>query len=322
LGNGPISEAEMAEIRASYDDIFARCHATPGGFLHGPDRRKTLSVPEEERLAFWEDLYAQPGFGIWLGNFMDTMMDEAANAALTDFIESKIRARVDDQAVADDLVPKDHGFGTRRVPLETRYYEQYNLPHVRLVNAAKTPMVRVTRAGIQTTDEQFEFDVIIYATGFDAVTGAFDHIDIRGCGGVRLRDKWRHGPVNTLGVQSAGFPNLITLVGPQGGSGSTNFPRGIEDIVGWATSLLVHARQQGVRRVAVTEEAEVAWTAHVVDMASRMLLSKQRSWLTGYNPNLDEDAAPKPMFYAGGAVRYRDWLDREAADGYPSFTMT
>ncbi|TQC48821.1 NAD(P)/FAD-dependent oxidoreductase [Rhodococcus sp. WS4] len=319
LGNGPLDSAEMADIKTRYDEIFARCHETPGGFVHGPLRRRTLEVPAEEREAFWEELYGQPGFGIWLGNYIDTMLDEKANAALSDFIAGKIRARVENPATAADLIPTDHGFGTHRVPLETRYYEQYNRPNVRLVNATKTPIERITAKGIRTSEEEFEFDVIVYATGFDAVTGSFARIDIRGIDGVRLSDKWVDGPLNTLGVQSAGFPNLITLIGPQGGSGATNFPRGIEEIVEWATTFLVDARNRGYTRLQVTQEAEKAWSEEVQKEAEKVLLSKTKSWLTGYNPNVERYSKPKIMFYSGGAVRYRRKLAEEAEAGYPSF---
>lgn len=321
LGNGPLDAAEMNRIKASYQEIFDRCRETPGGFLHGPLRRRTLEVPEQERLALWEELYTAPGFGIWLGNFIDTMLDERANAALSEFVAKKIRERVHDPVTADNLIPKDHGFGTRRVPLETRYYEQYNRPNVRLVNASETPIERVTRAGIRTTEEDFEFDVIIYATGFDAVTGAFDRIDFRGADGQRLKDKWIDGPINALGVQSAGFPNLITLVGPQGGSGATNFPRGIEEIVDWSTDLLKYMWKHRYTHMEVMQDAEKQWYEHVREMADKVLLSKNKSWLTGYNSNLDRDETPRLMFYTGGAVRYRRRLTEEAEGGYPSFIM-
>ena len=138
----------------------------------------------EEREAFWEKLYAEPGFGIWQGNFRDILTDREANALISDFIARKIRQRVKDPAVAEKLIPKNHGFGTRRVPLETHYYEVYNQPNVKLVDINETPIERITPAGIKTSDAEYEFDIIIYATGFDAITGSFDRIDIRGIDGL------------------------------------------------------------------------------------------------------------------------------------------
>src|SRR5271168_2658544 len=174
LHNGKISEAEMRDIRAQYQEIFALCRTSPGCYIHAPDPRKTLDVPLEEREAFWEKLYASPGFGIWMGNFSDMLTDRAANAAASDFIARKIRQRVHDPVVAEKLIPKNHGFGTRRVPLETGYYEVYNQPNVELVDINDTPIERITTTGIKTSDGAYEFDIIIYATGFDAITGAFD----------------------------------------------------------------------------------------------------------------------------------------------------
>src|SRR5271168_346193 len=153
------------------------CHTqTPGCYIHAPDPRSTHEVTAEEREAFWEKLYAEPGFGIWQGNFRDMLTDRAANAMASDFIARKIRQRVHDPVVAEKLIPKNHGFGTRRVPLETGYYEVYNQPNVELVDINDTPIERITTTGIKTSDRAYEFDIIIYATGFDAITGAFDRI--------------------------------------------------------------------------------------------------------------------------------------------------
>jgi cation diffusion facilitator CzcD-associated flavoprotein CzcO len=319
LRNGPISPAEMEQIRGCYDEIFARCHETPGGFIHGPDPRKTFHVPREERRAFWEKLYAEPGFGIWLGNFKDTFTDPAANAELTAFIAGKIGERINDPATADALIPKDHGFGAKRVPMETCYYEVYNQSNVRLVQLNRTPITRVTPDGIETTEASFKFDVIVYATGFDAVTGAFDRIDFQGVGRTRLRDRWTGGPRSFAGAATVGFPNLITLIGPQSGSVSTNFPRGIEEFCDWSTAFLVFLRDHGYSRFEVTEEAENSWVNHVQEMASRMILSTGKSWLTGYNENLDRAKLERFPTYTGGAVRYRRTLCEQADNGYPAF---
>ncbi|SEF15522.1 Predicted flavoprotein CzcO associated with the cation diffusion facilitator CzcD [Rhizobiales bacterium GAS191] len=321
LRNSPIDEAEMEQIKRSYDDIFDRCYRSPSGFIHAPDPRKTFEVATEERLAFWEELYSSPGFGIWLGNFKDTLMAEAPNAALSAFMAEKIRARVADPKLAEKLIPNDHGFGTRRVPLETGYYEVYNRPNVRLVDLTETPVERVIPTGIRTTNREYEFDIIVYATGFDAVTGPFDRIEFIGAGGVRLRDKWRDGPVTSFGLQTTGFPNLLTLVGPQSGSVAANFPRGIEDIVGWMTDFAEFLDKNGYTLVEPTPEAERDWVQHVAEINSKVLFGKQKSWFTGHNSNLDRDDKPRQMIYTGGAVRYRRRLVEEAEKGYPSFTL-
>ena len=238
LHNSPIDAETQARIKASYPEIFARCRNSFGCFIHDADPRNALEVSPEEREAFYEKLYSEPGFGIWMGNFRDVLIDKAANDTITDFMRRKIRQRVRDPALAEKLIPTNHGFGTRRVPLESGYYEVYNQPNVSLVDLRQTPIERITPSGIRTSDAEYEFDMIIYATGFDAITGAFDRIDIRGRGGLRLKEKWADGPRTYLGLQIAGFPNMLTLVGPHNAATFCNIPRCIEQNVDWVTDLL------------------------------------------------------------------------------------
>jgi cation diffusion facilitator CzcD-associated flavoprotein CzcO len=321
LNNAPIDEQTQANIKASYDEIFARCHETPGGFIHGPDRREFDEVPEEERRAFWEELYNSPGFGVWLGNFRDVLVEEHANAEYSRFIAEKIRQRVDDPAIAEKLIPKDHGFGSRRVPMETNYFEAYNRANVHLVDVNETPIERITAKGIKTTEREHEFDVIVYATGFDAITGAFDRITITGVDGRTLGEKWREGPVTYLGLQIAGFPNLMTLAGPQAGSVTTNFPRGIEEAVDWATALVKYLRENKFTRIEAARAAEDEWTAHVKALFDTSLLATAKSWFTGYNSNVDGHDKVRYMIYLGGAPRYRERLAEVAENGYEGFEI-
>ena len=165
--------------------------------------------------------------------------------------------------VAELLIPKNHGFGTRRVPLESGYYEVFNQPNVRRVDLRATPIERITPAGIRTSDADHPFDIIVYATGFDAITGAFDRMEIRGTGGRTLKAKWVDGPRTYLGLQVARFPNLFTLVGPHNAATFCNMPRCVEQNVDWVTALLRHMRAEGYRRAEASPEAEAAWTAHV-----------------------------------------------------------
>jgi cation diffusion facilitator CzcD-associated flavoprotein CzcO len=215
LNNAKISKEEMAQIRARYDEIFAACARTPGGFEHEPDRRGFHDVTPAERRELWDRLYDGPGFGIWLQNFVEIFTEEAANAEFSAYIAERIRGRVNDKALAEKLIPKDHGFGIQRVPLETGYFETYNRDNVELVDSGETPIVEITPDGLRTTDRSFEFDIIIYATGFDSVTGAFDKIDIQGANGLKLRDKWADGPTTFMGLMISGMPNLVMLAGPQ-----------------------------------------------------------------------------------------------------------
>src|SRR6185437_7172636 len=210
-------------------------------YIPAPDPRKTLEVSPEDREAFWEQLYNSPGFGVWMGQFSDMLTDREANRLASAFIAKKIRQRVKDQAVAEKLIPKNHGLGTRRVPLETGYYEVYNQPNVELVDINETPIERITPDGIKTTARAYEFDIIIYATGFDAITGAFDKIDFRGAGGARLKDKWKSGPETYLGLMVHQFPNMMMLMGPHTALG--NIPRSIEYSVDWVTGLVRFARE-------------------------------------------------------------------------------
>jgi cation diffusion facilitator CzcD-associated flavoprotein CzcO len=236
LHNGKIDAETQEKIKAGYPEMFRRCEETFACFVHTPDPRGTFEVSDQEREAFFEKLYAERGFGIWQGNFRDILTDRKANAAISDFVARKIRERVKDPKVAEKLVPKNHGFGTRRLPLETFYYEAYNQDNVELVDIAETPIERITPKGIKTSDTEYEFDVIIYATGFDAITGSFDRIDFRGMDGVRLKDKWKHGPQTYLGILVEGFPNMMMLMGPHTALG--NIPRSIEYSVDWVSRLI------------------------------------------------------------------------------------
>jgi cation diffusion facilitator CzcD-associated flavoprotein CzcO len=322
LHNRAISQAEMDEIKARYDRIFARCHETPGGFLHGPAPRSFFETPPEERRAFYEKLYASPGFEKWVGNFREVLMNEDANAEFSAFVAEKIRQRVKDPAVAEKLIPKDHGFGVQRVPMETHYYEAYNRDNVRLVDLAEDPILEVTPSGIRSASGERAFDVIVYATGFDAITGAFDRLEIRGRGGRTLREAWSGDPDTYLGLFVHGFPNLVMLAGPQGASNSTNFPRAIESAVDWATRLFAHALAHGVKRIEATAAAQTEWAEQVRQLYQGLLLRNARSWFTGYNENVAGRDRKRNMIYNGGAPRYRKTLARVESSGYAGLTLS
>lgn len=318
LNNGPISNEEMADIRRRYDDIFAACARSPGGFEHEPDRRGFYEVTPEERVALWDKLYDEPGFGIWLSNFKEIFTDEAANAEFSAYIAGRIRKRVKDPVTAEKLIPKDHGFGVQRVPLETNYFEAYNRDNVHLVDISETPLERVTETGLRTSARDFDFDIIIYSTGFDAITGAYDHIDITGVGGEKLFDKWREGPATFLGMLVHGFPNLLMPTGPQSGSASTNFPRGIETGVNWCMNLLRYMRDRGYVRAEPTLAAQERWSAHVTKMYAIMLMRKAKSWFTGYNSNVPghEHGKVRYFVYNGGTPKYVAKINEVVAMGY------
>lgn len=320
LHNSPITLEEMADIRSRYREIFARCASTPGGFVHGPDPRPYSELTPEERVATWERLYDEPGFGIWLSNFMETFTDEEVNADLSEFVAAKTRARIKDPKIADRLIPKDHGFGMQRVPLETKYFEVYNRPNVELVDLLETPIETLTEQGLKTTDREFEFDYIVYATGFDAITGAFDKIRIEGKDGRLLSDEWSGTPSTFYGLLARGFPNLMFATGPQSASGSTNYPRGIELNVNWISNLIEYMVANDLVAVEPSAVAEKAWVDHVVEIYGMVLLRKGKSWFTGYNSNIpgrDTDVT-RYLVYNGGAHRFAYRIKSEEAGGYKS----
>jgi cation diffusion facilitator CzcD-associated flavoprotein CzcO len=240
---------------------------------------------------------------------------------ISEFMARKIRARVRDKALAEKLVPTNHGFGTRRVPLETGYYEVYNQPNVELVDLRETPIERITDTGVRTRAADYAFDIIVYATGFDPVTGSFDRIEIRGGGGRTLRTKWADGPHTYLGLSVAGFPNMLTLVGPHNSATFCNIPRCIEQNVDWVTGLLRYMRTHGHARVEATPAAEAEWTAHVHDTAARMLFTEVDSWFMGINTNVPGKQKRTFLLYAGGAPAYREKCDGVAAHAYRGFAF-
>jgi cation diffusion facilitator CzcD-associated flavoprotein CzcO len=324
LNNAPISADEMAQIRARYPEIFANCAASPGGFEHVPDWRGFWNLTADERRAFWDELYDQPGFAILAGNFAEIFFDEAANAEMSEYIADRIRGRVDDPKTAEKLIPRDHGFGLQRLPLETRYFEAYNRDNVHLVDLSETPIERFTATGIQTTAAHHELDLIVFATGFDAITGGYDRIDIRGVDGQRLRDKWRDSPSTYLGVFTHGFPNMLMVAGPQSVSGSTNFPRAIETGVDWLTGLLEHAFEHGYTRLEADAAAEKEWVEEVMRAHERMLFRRSKGWFTGYNSNVagHNEGTVRYQAYFGGAPRYVAVIEQAQAAGYPSIDMS
>ena len=290
--------------------------------MHDADPRKALDASAEERQALWEKLYAEPGFGIWLANFSDILVDQAANDMISEFIADKIRGRVNDPVTADKLIPKNHGFGTRRVPMETNYFEVYNQSNVDLVDLSETPIESVTPKGVKTTAGEVELDLLILATGFDAVRGALDRIDIVGEHGTTLKERWADGPVTNLGLAVSGFPNLLTLVGPHNSATFCNIPRCIEQNVDWVTDVISHMKAKGYSRIESSAEAEKEWTAHVHSVAEGLLLMKTRSWFLGLNTNIEGRDKPRLLVYAGGSPRYRARCDEVAEQGYAGFNFT
>ena len=321
LHNGEINSEEMRDIKASYPEMFEQCRTSQAGFTWTVDPRGTFEVTADERAAFWEKLYASKGMGIWQGNFKDILVDPKANLAISEFIAAKIRARVDNPLIADMLIPKDHGFGTRRVPLETHYYEVYNQSNVDLINIVDTPIIRVTEDGIVTSAKEFKFDTIVYATGFDALGGSFDKIVSEGTNGTLLKDKWDSKMETYLALQVTGYPNMLMINGPQGLGG--NHPVNIQYTVEWITDFIKHMTEQGLTRVEATPEGTEAWNRHISEKSSGSLMNGVDSWMTGVNKNVEGKGIRILGARYGGSVKsYRGLCDEVSSNGYEAMNLS
>ncbi len=314
LHNKKISKEEMVELRKWYPEMFDLCQQTSSCFLHTPDMRNTFDLTPEEREAFWEKQYQTPGFSMWVGGFKDMMIDREANAAVSEFVAKKIRARVKDPKVADLLIPTDHGFGTRRVPQESGYYEVFNQDNVELVSIIDNPIQHITPTGLEMANRTFEFDMIVYATGFDAITGSFDRIDIQGRGGEKLKDKWRRALETFLGMQVENFPNMFMLVGPHTALG--NIPRSAEYAVEWVTDLIQHMREHDYTFAEPTREAVEDWTDFVIRTGEGLLSNEVDSWMTGINQNVEGKQTRMIARYSGSAPVFREKATGIAKGGY------
>ena len=279
LRNREIDDDEQQIIKANFAEIFRKCMETPGSFMHEFDTRSALEVSHEERMAQYEALWQEPGFKKWLSNFYDVMMPGEANEDYAEFFRNKIRERVHDPVVAEMLVPKDHMFGAKRLPCESGYYEVYNQDNVFLVDVKKAPIQRITPDGIQTAEAHYELDVIIYATGYDAVTGSLNRMHIQGEGGLTLKEKFSEGPRTYMGIQSVGFPNLFTINAASVG----NFVRAAEPLVEWVSECIGYVRDQGYARIAPTQDAEDEWTQHIIEGGAKILRTQADSWFVGAN---------------------------------------
>ena len=315
LNNGKITEEEQAEIKATYDEIYHSCMNSFGGFVHRASRKRTFDESKEERWALYEKLYHQKGFSKLISNYRDMMTNREANAEFSEFIAEKIRARVKDPALAEKMVPKDHGFGMRRPPMETFYYEAYNQPNVKLVDLNETPIVSITEAGIETSDGERAFDIIVWATGFDGFTGALTRMNVVGEGGRVLREQWSQGVVTYLGAMVPGFPNLLMAGGPHLIAG--NFPRATEIMVDYINGVLEHARTNGHTYLAPDGEACAQWTEEVRE-AAKIALIAENSWFRGANiPGKTNEYLP----YAGSLTKFRERMAAMDEQGYPGITF-
>jgi cation diffusion facilitator CzcD-associated flavoprotein CzcO len=314
LNNAPITAEEQARLRADFEAIRETLNTSPHGFLHEANDRSTFDDSDEERQAFFERMWASPGFTKLTSNYTDLLFDTRANAEWTEFVAAKIRGIVDDPVTADRLVPKDHGFGEKRPPFVTGYYETFNRPNVELVSLIETPIVRMTEHGIETTDATRVHDVVIWATGFDFGTGALTRMGIRGRDGLALTDHWADGPKTFLGIQTSRFPNFFFPGGPHAAAG--NNPRYNGDQVDFVTEVLVWARDEGIDVVEVDPDAEARWTAMIDKAGSRAPSFGEKSYFFGSN------IPGKPRKYllnAGGRPKLFAEIAKVKESGYAAF---
>jgi cation diffusion facilitator CzcD-associated flavoprotein CzcO len=316
--NTPLSDEFLQYVREHHDEIREVVRSTPNGHPFRIARRKVFEVSEAERQAIYEAAWEKGGLQ-FRGSFYDILLDKAANDTAAEFIKRKIRQIVKDPKTAQALADIDHPYAAKRPPIDTNYFETFNRDNVTLVDLRGDPIERITPAGIKTRTKEHALDIIVFATGFDAMTGPLLKIDIRGRDGVTLREAWAGGPRTYLGLQVPGFPNLFTVTGPGSPSVLCNMPVAIEQHVEWITDCIRHMRENGIDSCEAVPEAAEKWAEHVNEAAHVTLLPlATHSWYLGAN------IPGKPrmfMPYAGGMARYRAICDDIAAKGYEGFVM-
>ena len=299
-----MSDEATREIKASYPEIRRKARESFGGFPYDRSERSALADSPEEREALYERLWAEEGgFKFIYGSYNDLLINQAANDTAAEFIRGKIREIVKDPEVAETLAPKDYPYGTKRPPIDTHYFETFNRDNVTLVDLRRTPITEITATGVRTTDGDYEVDIIVFATGFDAMTGSLLRIDPEGRAGTPLATAWEGGPVTYLGLQVAGYPNLFLITGPGSPSVLTNMPLAIEQHVEWIADCIAFMREHGWTTVEATEDAQGAWVDIVRDVAEVTLFHKANSWYLGANiPGKKRVFMP----YVGGFAPYRE----------------
>ncbi|HLY22767.1 MAG TPA: NAD(P)/FAD-dependent oxidoreductase [bacterium] len=309
------------EVIADWDvhraEYRLRARTSSGGLLTEPGAASALDVSPEERNRIYERRWQRGGLG-FTAAFEDITVNREANETAAEFVRSKIRAIVRDRAVAERLLPRDVPLGTKRLCVETGYYATFNRPNVTLVDVRSTPIEQIGPSGIRTSGAEYDVDSIVFATGFDAITGTLHKIDIRGRDGAALERKWAQGPRAYLGIMTAGFPNLFIITGPGSPSFLANVIVSIEQHVDWIADCLAYLRRRRLAAIEPTVEAENAWVAHTEEVADRTLYPQTDSWYMGANI----PGKPRVLLaYVGGVGAYRRKCDEVAARGYEGFTL-
>lgn len=317
--NRPLTNSEIDTMKGNYEQYRQEQRLSPAGIIN-PERQleRVMDVPKEERQRRFEEAWDEGLLTGLMSTFSDIQLDEEANHEVAEFIRDRIRNTVQDRQTADDLTPKAYPYATKRPCIDTNYYETYNRENVSLVNLRRTPIETITETGIETSDGAREFDAIVYATGFDAMTGPLLRVDIRGRGGKRLVDAWIDGPRSYLGIAIHGFPNLFTITGPSSPSVLSNMLVSIEQHVDWVSDCIDWMNENGKTAIEPSDEAERDWAEHTAHLAGMTLFPQADSWYMGAN------VPGKPrMFlaYVGGVGAYRLICDQIAATGYHGFDV-
>ncbi|MDY7545292.1 NAD(P)/FAD-dependent oxidoreductase [Glaciimonas sp. CA11.2] len=316
--NRPLSDEDQQSWKADYAANREKARHTRSGILYEYSTRATTDVPEAEREAEYERRW-QRGGANYTHAFNDIYTNRSSNDSAAQFVRNKIHTTVNDPDIAALLAPNDHAIGTKRICVDTDYYQTFNQPHVSLVDLRTAPIVEIVPEGMRTAAATYDLDCIVFATGYDAVTGALDRIDIRGTGGLALKDKWTDGPRTYLGLMTAGFPNLFFITGPGSPSILTNVVVAIEQHVNWIANCLA-SMQKNERGVAEADlSAENDWVAHVNEVASKTLFPSTKSWFMGANiPGKPQVFLP----YVGGFGNYSVICEEVVADDYRGFAFT
>ena len=305
-------------VKPNYDEIIERLKWSPIGNHIYPDERSALEVTAEVREEVFEAAWTQGGDRFLGGSFKDVGTDRRANDTISEFVRSKIREIVKDPETVEKLLPTDHPFGGKRALIDTDYFETYNRENVELVDIRHSPIQEITPKGIRTEDQEYEFDMIVFATGFDAMTGNFFKMDIRGRSDLPLKDKWSEGPKTYLGLQSRGFPNMFMITGPGSPSVLTNMPVAIEQHIEWISDLIEYMRERNIEVAEPDDDAETAWASDVYEAVQPTMFILADSWYLGANiPGKPRVFTP----YAGGLGSYRQRCNEIAANDYEGFIL-
>lgn len=316
--NGPLSREAITQRKARAREHRDAMRVSHAGVIVTPPQESALAVDDDAREARFDAAWESGTLFGMVGAFNDLLVNRDANETAAEYVRRRIRTIVEDPEVAERLSPRNHALGTKRPCLDTDYYATYNRPNVALVDVRATPIVAITPAGVRTSEREYALDALVFATGFDAMTGPLLGVDITGRDGRSLREKWAAGPRTYLGLMSAGFPNLFTVTGPGSPSVLVNMLVAIEQHVDWIAACIAHLREHDVAAIDATPDAEDEWVDHVNQLAGYTLFPTANSWYMGAN------VPGKPrvfMPYVGGLPRYSSVCDDVAANGYRGFTL-